>query len=138
MTSPDRVQAGKHSDKPVLNRCFASLLLGLLWLPTATLVQAADFSIVNSNDPDEGFNDTTPVAPVTGNPATTLGAQRLAAFQAAADSWGELLLSQVTIAVSARMTSLTCSPGSAVLGSAGAASIVRDFINAPLANTWYP
>jgi len=98
----------------------------------------ATFVVTNINTAGQGFNDTTPVAPVTGNPATTVGAQRMAVFQAAADSWGALLQSPVNIVVSAQMTSLTCSSNSAVLGSAGAAGITRDFPNAPQANTWYP
>ncbi len=99
---------------------------------------AAVFVVTNINAPGAGFNDTTAVAAVTGNPATTLGAQRMAVFQAAADSWGALLQSPVNIVVAAQMTSLSCSSNSAILGSAGAASIFRDFPNAPLANTWYP
>ena len=38
--------------------------------------------------PGEGFNDPTPAAPVGGNTGTTLGQQRLIAFQHAADIWG--------------------------------------------------
>ena len=41
---------------------------------------AATIVIVNQNDPGVGFNDPTPVAPVGGNPGTTLGQQRLNAF----------------------------------------------------------
>ena len=47
--------------------------------------QAATVIVNNINDPGEGFNDSTPASPVAGNPATTIGSQRLAAFQAAAD-----------------------------------------------------
>jgi hypothetical protein len=121
----------------VLRPWFSSLLLGLLWLSAASLVQAANFSIINTNDPGVGFNDTTAVAPVTGNPATTLGAQRLAAFQAAADSWGHLI-SPVTIVISARMIAKTCTANSAVLGSAGALDAYRNFPGAPQNNVWYP
>ncbi|MDZ4729818.1 MAG: hypothetical protein SH820_07740 [Xanthomonadales bacterium] len=120
----------------------------LLWLCSILLTLAlglshesafaATFVVTNINSPGQGFNDTTVVAPVTGNPATTLGAQRMAVFQAAADTWGALLVSPVSIVVSAQMTSLNCNASSAVLGSAGAASIFRDFSGAPLSNTWYP
>ena len=41
---------------------------------------AATLVIVNGNAPGVGFNDPTPVAPVGGNPGTTLGQQRLNAF----------------------------------------------------------
>ena len=47
--------------------------------------------IVNGNAPGVGFNDPTPVAPVGGNPGTTVGDQRLRAFQFAADRWGATL-----------------------------------------------
>ena len=46
------------------------------------------FTIVNNDGAGEGFNDTTPVAPIGGNPGTTLGQQRLNVFQAAANVWG--------------------------------------------------
>ena len=62
-------------------------------------VQAATFTIVNNDGAGEGFNDPTAAAPVGGNTGTTIGAQRLIAFQAAADIWGGLLSSAVTIRV---------------------------------------
>jgi len=101
--------------------------------------QAATVIINNTNVGVDGFNDPTPVAPVAGNPATTLGAQRLAAFQAAADEWGAMLVSQVTIVIDAKMTSLSCSQNSAILGSAGPSGYVsRDFPGAPVSGTWFP
>src|SRR5262249_8368024 len=69
---------------------------------------------------------------------TTLGAQRLNAFAYAAGIWGGQLVSAVPIVVDAEMTSLPCTNTSAVLGSAGAASLHRNFPGAPIANTWYP
>jgi hypothetical protein len=89
--------------------------------------------IVNINAPGVGFNDPTPVAPVGGNTGTTLGEQRLIAFQYAANIWGARLDSSVPIRIRAQFTPL----GTNVLGSAGPISVVRDFPNAPLANTWY-
>ena len=97
--------------------------------------------VVNNLDAGTGlgFDDPTPVTPVTGNPATTLGAQRLAAFQAAADQWAAILQSPVTIVIDAEMVSKSCTQNSAVLGSAGPSGyIFRDFENAPAAETWYP
>ena len=44
----------------------------------------AQFIIVNLNPPGVGFNDPTPAGPVGGNTGTTLGEQRLIAFQHAA------------------------------------------------------
>lgn len=99
---------------------------------------AATLTIVNNDGPGEGFNDPTAVAPVAGNTATTRGAQRLNAFQAAADAWGAILSSDVTIVVDATMDPLTpCNPGFGVLGSAGPQFVFRDFAAAPLAGTWY-
>jgi PA domain len=99
---------------------------------------AANIVIVNMNAPGVGFNDPTPATPVGGNPGTTLGQQRLYAFQNAADLWGATLTSSVTIRIGASFVPLSCTATSAVLGSAGANEIWSDFPNAPRANTWYP
>jgi hypothetical protein len=99
---------------------------------------AATITIVNLNAPGIGFNDPTPVAPVGGNSGTTLGEQRLLAFQHAADIWGANLTSSVTIRVGASFVPLSCTADSAVLGSAGANDIFSDFPNAPRTGTWYP
>ena len=62
---------------------------------------AATIAILNDDPAGVGFNDPTVVAPVGGNPGTTLGQQRLNAFQAAANKWGATLTSGVTIVVRA-------------------------------------
>jgi hypothetical protein len=98
---------------------------------------AATIVIQNADSAGVGFNDTTPVAPVGGNPGTTLGQQRLNAFQFAANIWGASLNSTTTITVNAKWTALSCSSNSAVLGSAGAATIWHDFSGAPFNGTWY-
>ena len=89
--------------------------------------------IVNVNAPGVGFNDPTPVAPVGGNTGTTLGQQRLIAFQHAANIWGARLDSNVPIRIRAQFTPL----GPGVLGSAGPAGVARDFPLAPFPLTWY-
>jgi hypothetical protein len=99
---------------------------------------AATITIVNMNAAGEGFNDRTAAAPVGGNAGTTLGQQRLIAFQHAADIWGATLTSNVTIRVAASFVPLSCTANSAVLGSAGANDIFSDFPGAPKAATWYP
>lgn len=99
---------------------------------------AATITIVNLNAPGVGFNDPTAAAPVGGNAGTTLGQQRLIAFQHAAEIWGATLTSNVTIRVGASFVPLSCTATSAVLGSAGANDIFSDFPGAPRANTWYP
>lgn len=97
----------------------------------------ATFTIINLDGPGEGFNDPTPAAPVGGNSGTTIGQQRLNAFQHAADIWGNLITSPVVIRVDAQFDPLSCTATSAVLGSAGPNTVHRDFAGAPVTNTWY-
>ncbi|HEX8255298.1 MAG TPA: PA domain-containing protein [Thermoanaerobaculia bacterium] len=95
--------------------------------------------IVNGDAPGVGFNDPTPVAPLPTNPGTTLGAQRLHVFNAAAATWSAHL--DIDIDVIARATFPViagCTETSAVLGQAAPWSWQRDFANAPRANVWYP
>jgi len=98
---------------------------------------AATITIVNGDPAGVGFNDATLVAPVGGNTGTTLGQQRLIAFQAAANKWGATLTSSVTIRVLSTFEPLTCTATAAVLGSAGATEVFRDFTGAALPATWY-
>ncbi|HET9950605.1 MAG TPA: PA domain-containing protein [Candidatus Eisenbacteria bacterium] len=98
---------------------------------------AATIVIVNNDGANEGFNDPTPVAPVGGNPGTTLGAQRLFIFKHAASIWGAILPSAITIRVAAQFNSQTCDATSGVLGSAGSQSAHANFAGAPLTNHWY-
>jgi hypothetical protein len=114
-----------------------SALLGMAGVASPA-VHAATLTVVNNDGPGEGFNDPTPKAPVGGNPGTTLGAQRLIAFQRAADIWGGLIASAATIRVGATFDPLPCDASGAVLGSAGPTSIFRDFTGALVAATWYP
>lgn len=117
------------------------VLLALVALSVVALAGASNAAtiIVQNNDgAGEGFNDPTPVSPVGGNPMTTLGDQRLYAFQYAADIWGAYLASSVTILVDAEMNVLTCTPTGAVLGSAGTQTVHRDFTGAPRSATYYP
>ncbi|MFC0131692.1 peptidase [Massilia eurypsychrophila] len=94
--------------------------------------------IISSRDPvGFGFNDTTPVAPVGGNPGTTLGAQRYNVYRYVADIWEQNLQSPVDINVSAGWEALPCTANSATLGSASAFNLWHDFPGgAP--GTWYP
>ena len=96
-------------------------------------------NIVNINAAGVGFNDPTPAAPVGGNSGTTLGQQRLIAFQHAAEIWGQTLDSPVPVVVAARFIPLPAN----VLGRAGATFVFRDFggigfyPGAEFAGTWY-
>ncbi|MEO5823227.1 MAG: PA domain-containing protein [Vicinamibacteraceae bacterium] len=110
-----------------------ALALASVLVPAAAVAGPAQFVIVNINAPGVGFNDPTPAAPVGGNTGTTLGEQRLIAFQHAAAIWSARLDSAVPIRIRAQFTALAPN----VLGSAGPTQVFRDFTNAPLAGTWY-
>src|SRR5205823_11921864 len=62
---------------------------------------AATIIIQNNDTANTGFNDPTPVNPVGNNTGTTLGQQRLNAFQFAANVWGATISSNVTITIRA-------------------------------------
>jgi len=102
-------------------------VVSLLLVPAAPAFANATLNIFNNDGPGEGFNDPTVVAPVGGNPGTTLGQQRLIAFQAAADIWGMTLDSNVPIVIRANFDPLSCTATSATLGSAGTIFIFANF-----------
>lgn len=112
------------------------LILAALLL-TAGAAQAATIVIVNADGPGEGFNDNTPAIPVGGNPGTTIGEQRLNLFQEAADIWGSLLESDVTIRVQSSFDVLECDATGGVLGSAGPLVVERDWGSEEWGGTWY-
>lgn len=114
---------------------FAVLLPALLTAPASW--GAATITIVNGDPPGVGFNDSTPAAPVGGNTGTTLGAQRLNVFQAAASQWGATLDSSVPIRVLATWDALPCTDTAAVLGSAGALEVFADFAEVPQRHAWF-
>ena len=101
---------------------------------------AATFVIQNNDGAGEGFNDPNPPVHANqkgNNPGTTLGELRLNLFQAAADRWGELLNSDVSITVGAQFNDLFCEQFGGLLGSAGASGSNANF-GAGEANTAYP
>jgi hypothetical protein len=112
--------------------CAAALFCGVIGAAHAEV----EITIINNDPPGAGFNDPTPVAPVGGNPGTTLGQQRLIAFQFAAEIWGSQLKSAVPIEVLANFLPLPCDATSAVLGAAGSLYILSDF-GAGKPATWY-
>ena len=118
-------------------RALPLLALGAIAFVPGQAMANSIITIVNGDAPGEGFNDPTPVAPVGGNPGVTLGEQRLNAFQEAANIWGELLDSSVEIQIRAFFNPLTCTPTSAVLGSAGTITVSADFPGALIPGTWY-
>jgi hypothetical protein len=114
----------------------ALLAVLLLNLPAAGRA-AVQITIINGNGPGIGFNDPTPATPVGGNTGTTLGAQRLQAFQYAAGLWSALLEGDVAIQVQATFEPLDCTATTGTLGAAGPTSALSDFANAPEPHTWY-
>ncbi len=102
-----------------------------------SVLRAVTVTIISGDPAGVGFNDPTPTNPVGGNTGTTLGQQRMIAFQTAAGKWAATLNGSVTIRVSAVWTALTCTTNSAVLGMAGATEVFRDFSGAPVAGHWY-
>jgi hypothetical protein len=122
-----------------VGRAAIGAVLALSGVLATQAAHAAATIVIQVLDPaGVGFNDPAVVAPVGGNTGTTLGQQRLIAFQSAANTWGATLTSSVPIVIGASWDALTCTATSAVLGSAGAFSIDRDFPGAPRAGTWYP
>jgi hypothetical protein len=123
-----------------------AFLLATAFLMTADgaahfLHAAATITVVNLDSPGEGFNDASAPDPDStngGNTGATLGAQRLNAFQFAANLWGGLVTSSVPISVGAQFDPLDCDSESATLGGAGATTVHRNFAGALRANTWYP
>ena len=113
------------------------VLAGILIFAGALATQAANIIIVNLDGAGEGFNDPTPAAPVGGNPGVTIGQQRLNVFQEAADIWGAILPSAVTVRVQAQFNALGCNATSAVLGGAGPIAVASDFPGAEVTGTWY-
>lgn len=123
------------TSKSVTSKCLVAVLALAGWV--SGVQAAATLTIVNGDPAGVGFNDPTVVASLGGNSGTTLGEQRLIAFQAAADKWGATLTSTVPIKILATWEALTCGASSAVLGSAGALEVFRDFAGAPKPGTWY-
>jgi cysteine-rich repeat protein len=123
-----------------MSRAAVALLLvaPLALVAAVPVARATTITIVNADGAGEGLNDPTAVAPVGGNPGTTLGAQRLNALQEAANIWASLVNSSQTILVTATFDSLVCSSSTARLGQAGPKTYAHDFAGAPVASTWYP
>jgi hypothetical protein len=115
----------------------AAILAGFLCLWPPAVLAAAQITILNTNAAGVGFNDPPAATPVGGNTGTTVGEQRLIAFQQAADIWGALLDSSVEIRVQASFIPLTCDANSAVLGSASSIQVLSDFAGARVPGTFY-
>ncbi|MBI4887878.1 MAG: peptidase [Acidobacteria bacterium] len=121
----------------------AACVLAALAASASPAAADANIVVVNNNAPGVGFNDPTPAVPVGGNAGTTVGQQRLLAFQHAAALWGASLDSPVEIRVLASFEPLSCTPSTAVLGSAGSMFIfsgfgsIGSFPGPVLPNVWH-
>ena len=104
-----------------------ALALILTLIASAEASAQASIVILNGDAPGVGFNDTTPATPIGGNSGTTIGEQRLIAFQAAANIWGATLVSGPTITIRGTWEPLTCTATSGTLGSAGNSGSVWRF-----------
>ena len=109
----------------------------VILLVTSVPAHAANIVLNVVDGPQEGFNDPTPVVPVTGNPGTTLGEQRRNVFVAAASFWEARLVSSVDIIVDSAFNPLTCTASGAALGFAGPIAAAANFPNAPNPNQIY-
>jgi hypothetical protein len=116
----------------------SALALALLAsLAVATSASAADIQLFSDDPAGTGLFDATPVAPVGGNPGTTLGAQRAFVYFFAAERWGQTIDSAVPIRVLARFRPLACTATAGTLGSAGAPFAVFNFPGAAAPDTLY-
>jgi hypothetical protein len=118
------------------------ILIAALLTVVATPVSAdppARIVLINYDGANVGLNDPTPVAPVGGNPGTTLGQQRQIALSYAASIWARNLRSFVPIEIAVAFQPRTCTATGAVLASAGPGVFVRDFGKwTTQPGHWYP
>jgi hypothetical protein len=100
---------------------------------------SATFVILNADGPGVGLNDPTPVAPVGGNPGTTLGQQRLNVLQQAGQVWGSVLTSVPAIVVQASSVDLAC-PTAGGPSAVGAPAAWLNAFYGPrtFLSAWYP
>src|ERR1041384_7551392 len=107
--------------KTLFRKIFATLFApaALVLIVSVSALAQANIVIQNADSAGAGFNDMTAAAPVGGNSGTTVGAQRLIAFQTAASIWGAALKSSQTITIHASWAALSCTANSGTLGSAG-------------------
>lgn len=106
-------------------------------LASAVPASAVTITVKSADGAGEGFNDNTGVAPVGGNPKTTLGQQRMYVFQYAADIWGLRLDGELPVVVRGVFDNLGGNSVSATLGFAAPNTVHRDFLGAPEQSTWY-
>lgn len=110
-------------------------------LIAASPIHAATITVINTDDPGEGYNDPglpDPASTAGGNNGATLGAQRLIATQFAAGIWASILESPVEIRVGAQFNPLPCTSTAVNSGRGRGTTASRDFVGAPVSATFYP
>jgi PA domain/Calx-beta domain/Domain of unknown function (DUF4214) len=112
-----------------------TLIVGLM--TSSAVFGSATIVIQNTDSAGVGFNDSTSVPPIGGNAGTTLGQQRLNAFQFAANVWGATLSNGPIITIRASWANLPCTQTAGTLASTSVVSLEKDFANAPFPGTWY-
>ena len=111
---------------------FYAGVFGLAPFVLAEAVHAeAVFVIRSVDDPGEGFNDPTQVAPVGGNRGATLGEQRQIAVQYAADIWGAVLDSSAEIVIQVDFAELGCDANTGAVLASAAPSVAWSDISSP-------
>jgi len=121
----------------------AAVVLSLLGASTpvnAGLTTQTSIVIQPTGSPS-GFDDPTPVAPVGGNPGTTLGQQRRNVLNYVAARWAERIQSATPIIATAQFVDqpdTLCSNTSGVLAGAHPDMVIMNFAGAPVQNTYYP
>jgi len=100
------------------------LLFSALVTPSTGLAETT-ITLQIADDPGTGFYDETPASPVGGNNGTTLGDQRINAFEYALSIYQKVLFSDVPIVVEAKFSDLPCDDTyGAVLGASAPAVAV--------------
>lgn len=114
-----------------------SVALALCLLAAAAPAAATTITVIPADGANEGFNDPTPVAPVGGNPGTTLGQQRLNVAQRAADIWASILDSDAPVFIISAFNPLPCTATAGTLAAAGATHVFRNSAGVEIPNVWY-
>jgi len=99
--------------------------LTLLLFCTTTAWAEAPITLIITDPPGVGFNDTTPAEPAGGNEGRTVGEQRLNALKFAAGVWSSKLESSAPIRIEARFVALPCGPDVAMAGYGGPITFFR-------------
>lgn len=102
-----------------------ALAVGLSALIAVGSARALQIEVLYDDEPGEGFQD------------PDLGAARRAAFEAAVEQWAAALAGEVPVVVAANMPRLGGGGVNALLGSAGAVTLHRNFPGGR-GDTWYP